>query len=685
MERQGTIFAEGSGVIVAGRDGVICSVNDATCAIFGYSAGELVGQKINVLMPHPLAEQHDHFLEHYFASGVFQNSTSRIVFGITKRCKPVKVRLCLAHMQSGDTPLISAMIDRVLEHSFLLTTDAHGEILAVQGNPMATCGYSEAELLGANVSMLCPASIRPHAASMQDYVPGQSSLVVGHVRNRDICHANGQPMTVALEVHQNTGIPTTFSASITEIELSAMITVDSSHHILSVDASCALMFGYEETEMLGLPLSALSRHVPLKEGRRIVLWKHSDGSHFFVSVDVKPFMRGHEPSYCLIIRRRLPHNAPRQRSLVSVDDDNVPMNTLLPDWYEILGKELGNGLCGSVRRATHRLTGIEVAIKTLNKAQFVALKMPYPPRELELLKKLRHPHICQLLHPIVREDAVLLVMELVLGGELLDYVGQRECLPETMSRHFMRQIVDAVDYMHRCGVVHRDLKLENILVDADDNVKIIDLGLGQVYSMLSKEMLTTWCGSVDYAPPEIWLQQPYDGPAADLWALGVLLYIMATGFVPFSTSSDTVKMSFRWPRCPYSPELRHLVGRLLCAAKDRANMTEVITHPWMTENGHVPLILDRAPHQRPSDLNEDILAQMENLGLPRESARIAILNEDYSQLSVTYTLIEQKMLKQKKAEYVQRRLSQQLQASSPSLDSPMDARRGSNGDGCNLG
>lgn len=156
---------------------------------------------------------------------------------------------------------------------------------------------------------------------------------------------------------------------------------------------------------------------------------------------------------------------------------------------------LGTGLCGDVKIATHRLAGVQVAIKTLARKQYEESGLAYPPREVELMEHVNHPLCARLWHTIRSDQSVVLISELIEGGELLDYVIQRDHLPEAEALRLMRQIVSAVYYLHQKGIVHRDLKLENILLDAWDNIKLIDFGLGNFFDSSGETLLSTFCGS----------------------------------------------------------------------------------------------------------------------------------------------------------------------------------------------
>ena len=190
-------------------------------------------------------------------------------------------------------------------------------------------------------------------------------------------------------------------------------------------------------------------------------------------------------------------------------------------------RTVGSGSFGNVHLCVHKLTGEKVAVKTLKAKQYAALKMPFPPKEIEILKKLRHPNICALWDVINAGKKVFLIQEFASGGDLFSYIIKKGGpLPDAEARHLFRQMISAVNvrnasfclcvccfcllgmyvtlsqYMHKHGIVHRDLKVENVLLDGNRNVKIIDFGLSNFYD--AKVPLLSFCGTPDYAPPELW-------------------------------------------------------------------------------------------------------------------------------------------------------------------------------------
>lgn len=630
-----------SSVIVADQRGLIYSVNDSACRLFGYPKEEMLGKSINMLMPKAIAEQHDAVLQRFYQTKTFKSST-RTVFAVTKKGRLVKISLALSSMECDGQLLVSALMDELEEHSFSLMTNAEGTIFSVEGNPEETCGYTRDMLVGLNVSMLCPLAIaNAHPRYMASYVPGQSSKVIGHVRNRELRHAAGHVVPISLDVQEATREPLTFRAKITEVDqtMEAMVTVNRLQFIISASPSCAVMFGYEDDELIGMPVRKLVVNMVLKEGKQFLTCMHKDGSHFFISVNVEPITINGEDCFRGMIKRARPTRVGRQRSAITYAE-NFSKDLEVLGWYEITEKILGRGFFGNVKMGRHRLTGVPVAIKSLKRQQYLDVGMQYPPREIDIMKRLRHPNIFRFFHAIDTEEAVYMVSEVVTGGELFDYAAQHERLTETESRNIMRQIVSAVDYMHRSGVVHRDLKLENILLDANGNIKIIDFGLGNFFD--SNSTLRTWCGSTDYASPELWSRRPYHGPEIDIWALGVILYILVTGFIPFNTSAHIIEISYHWPHnLDVTAQLKDFIARIFRPIDLRCSMEDIIIHPWLNDGGNMAPI-KRRPLQgeEPVILNEQVLTHMDALGLPRKDVEQALLRGEHDQLCTTYALLE---------------------------------------------
>ncbi|GFS58476.1 NUAK family SNF1-like kinase 1 [Nephila pilipes] len=199
-------------------------------------------------------------------------------------------------------------------------------------------------------------------------------------------------------------------------------------------------------------------------------------------------------------------------------------------------RKLGQGTYGKVQLAINRETGQEVAVKTIkknkieNEQDLIRIR-----REIQIMSSIQHPHITHIYEVFENKDKIVLVMQFASGGELYDYLSEKKVLSDLEARRIFRQIAAAVYYCHKNKICHRDLKLENILLDEKGNAKIADFGLSNVFD--EKHLLNTYCGSPLYASPEIVKGVPYYGPEVDCWSMGVLLYTLVYGAMPFDGSN----------------------------------------------------------------------------------------------------------------------------------------------------
>ncbi|VDO16031.1 unnamed protein product [Brugia timori] len=191
-------------------------------------------------------------------------------------------------------------------------------------------------------------------------------------------------------------------------------------------------------------------------------------------------------------------------------------------------------------------------------------------------------------------------MEYASGGELYDYVSTFGSLPEPEARRIFRQITSAILYCHKHKVAHRDLKLENILLDADNNAKIADFGLSNYFS--DKTLLNTFCGSPLYASPEIINGTPYRGPEVDCWSLGILLYTLVYGSMPFD-GRDFNRMVRQIKRGAYfepdTPSTASMLIRnmLRVNPERRADIDEIASHWWLNLDENMPVIQELPENQ----------------------------------------------------------------------------------------
>jgi len=200
--------------------------------------------------------------------------------------------------------------------------------------------------------------------------------------------------------------------------------------------------------------------------------------------------------------------------------------------YQLL-EVLGEGTFGKVRLGRYRPTSQLVAIKAVER-----IHAPIVIREIETWRHLRHPHIAELYEVIITDNKIHMVMEYAQGGEVFQRLSTNGPCTEQESAKIIGQVVDAIQYCHEKNYIHRDLKLENVLLDLNGNVKLIDFGFTRKYD--KSKLLDTFCGSTAYAAPEMINAEKYMGPSVDIWSIGIMLYTLACGYLPFDDDLETV-------------------------------------------------------------------------------------------------------------------------------------------------
>ncbi|KAI1846051.1 hypothetical protein JX266_007860 [Neoarthrinium moseri] len=293
----------------------------------------------------------------------------------------------------------------------------------------------------------------------------------------------------------------------------------------------------------------------------------------------------------------------------------------------ILGKTIGAGSMGKVKLARKEDGTEQVACKIIprgstdenhnsraDKERADQSKEIRTAREAAIVTLLDHPNVCGLRDVVRTNHHWYMLFEYVNGGQMLDYIISHGKLKEKQARKFSRQIASALDYCHRNSIVHRDLKIENILIAKTGDIKIIDFGLSNLFA--PRGHLKTFCGSLYFAAPELLQARAYTGPEVDVWSFGIVLYVLVCGKVPFDDQSmPALHAKIKKGVVDYpgwlSTECRHLLSRMLVTdPKTRATMWEVMNHPWMTKGyggqpeNHLPA---REPLSLPLD-NEVINA-----------------------------------------------------------------------------
>ncbi|PRQ48236.1 putative protein kinase CAMK-CAMKL-CHK1 family [Rosa chinensis] len=259
--------------------------------------------------------------------------------------------------------------------------------------------------------------------------------------------------------------------------------------------------------------------------------------------------------------------------------------------YE-LGKTLGEGSFGKVKFATNVESGQPFAVKILERKRIIDLNMANKiTREIETLKLLKHPNVVRLHEIVASKTQICMVLEYVEGGDLFDKIRHNGRVTEAKGRKLFQQLIDGVSYCHNKGVYHRDLKLENILLDEEGNIKICDFGLSALPQHLKKDgLLHTICGTPNYVAPEILINRGYNGATADTWSCGVILFAILSGFCPFDDKNLAVlyhkiyKGNFKIPDW-LSPGAKSLIRRILDPNPvTRINMRGIKSDEWFNQD-----------------------------------------------------------------------------------------------------
>ncbi|KAJ8246622.1 hypothetical protein GJAV_G00253570 [Gymnothorax javanicus] len=315
-------------------------------------------------------------------------------------------------------------------------------------------------------------------------------------------------------------------------------------------------------------------------------------------------------------------------------------------FYEIL-RTLGKGNFAVVKLARHKVTKTQVAIKIIDKTRLNSSNLEKIYREVQIMKLLNHPHIIKLYQVMETKDMLYIVTEYAKNGEMFDYLTSNGRMSEGEARKKFWQILSAVDYCHRHHIVHRDLKTENLLLDSNMNIKLADFGFGNFYN--SGEPLSTWCGSPPYAAPEVFEGKEYEGPQLDIWSLGVVLYVLVCGSLPFDGTSlpalrqRVTEGRFRIPFF-MSQDCENLIRKMLVVdPAKRISIAQIKQHRWMLADPSAPcqtLSLSISDYNSNlGDYNEPVLSIMQTLGIDRLRTIESLQNSSYNHFSAIYYLL----------------------------------------------
>ncbi|XP_032959213.1 serine/threonine-protein kinase MARK2-like [Rhinolophus ferrumequinum] len=308
------------------------------------------------------------------------------------------------------------------------------------------------------------------------------------------------------------------------------------------------------------------------------------------------------------------------------------------DDYELL-YTIGEGRHGKVKLGRHLPTGTQVAIKIIQRPG-----VDRDPRrglqEVRCMLGLRHPNIVQLFEVIDTDKSSFLIMEHASRGDLGGYLATHGRMEESAARRTFRQLVSAVHYCHEKGIIHRDVKPQNVLLDCNMDARLADFSMSTPFN---GSKLSTFCGTPLYTAPELFQRKGYDGPPVDIWSLGVVLYHMVTGTTPFKgkyyMELVTHIMSGIYTVPPYiTVELQRLLGKLITRnPADRSSLTEILPDLWLN-SGYLE---ELRPFAEPDsdDLDPRVEQQMLDMGFEREEIQNALAQNTYDNIMATYLML----------------------------------------------
>lgn len=292
-------------------------------------------------------------------------------------------------------------------------------------------------------------------------------------------------------------------------------------------------------------------------------------------------------------------------------EEQVTKSILEQQGYNVIG-HIGNGSFAKVKKATSSKEKKVVAIKFISKAKTPSDYLTkFLPREIDVVRGLEHPNIIKYFRCIETTRRVYIVMQFAENGSLLDLIRRRSQLPENESRVIYKQLLSALEYCHRNGIVHRDIKCENLLFDSENVLKLIDFGFARRYLPLKssgdegfstsrvgvqqttaevpkRQLSETYCGSYAYACPEILIGEPYDPRHADIWASGVVLFAMVFGRLPFDDADFSKLVKQVYEKINFSTkglspvsDLCKLCIQRIVSTRAKPLLQTIKEDPWM--------------------------------------------------------------------------------------------------------
>eukprot|EP01135_Chromosphaera_perkinsii_P004171 Nk52_evm78s270 gene=Nk52_evmTU78s270 len=309
--------------------------------------------------------------------------------------------------------------------------------------------------------------------------------------------------------------------------------------------------------------------------------------------------------------------------------------------------ELGAGNFASVKLGIHELVKEKVAVKIVDKSKLDVKYKKHLQREISAMEDVHHPNILELFEVIETHHKMYIIMEYAPGGDVFTKVCAEGRFAEDVCKPMFAHVLAGINHCHDKGIVHRDIKAQNLLFDQEGNVKVADFGFS---TQSDGDFLTTFCGSPPYAAPELFREEDYDGTKVDMWALGVLCFFMCTGNMPFHGDSvakirkKVLEGSFEIPSF-LSPDCAELISGLLTLNPDkRWSCDKAMRCKWL-EGQEYPEALDKPRTHTEEDEEEIIRAKLKELGVPEVELEATCKEDSRSHITGTYRLLKLKLRK----------------------------------------
>lgn len=316
-----------------------------------------------------------------------------------------------------------------------------------------------------------------------------------------------------------------------------------------------------------------------------------------------------------------------------------------------LRTQLGSGNFATVKLGMHLLTNEKVAVKIIDKTKLDDQARRLLSREITCMECLQHRNLVRLFEVIDTFPRLYLVMECAAAGDLQARIASKGAYTEEQARLIFAQLVAAISHMHERGVIHRDLKSENIFFHSETEIKVGDFGFS---TETTGRLLDTFCGSPPYAAPELFSEECYKGPLVDVWAMGIILYLMLSARMPFHADNVSLlkqkilagkfePLSARTPACQEllakiltkEPEQRYTVNDITSSSWLQAGSTDQAVISGPDEGGSPAVAVSLKPEEC---VDQEVLNDLEGIGVPTADTQ-AFIGEPRSAVAGVYRIL----------------------------------------------